>query len=366
MPRRVVRRRGRRCRLRWAAGARGRSGSPSASTTAAWSIRNASALPRAMSERTASRTPRRSRSFRTFAGFSPMRSARRSISASSSSSVASISSCATTARSARSARTASVGPRADAVDELLLVLAGRGEVLRDRHPDRPAPRAGARGRAGGAPSPVDQRLGGVDRARARRRPRAPCPASTIWACTCAYRSRRCAHVVAQRLDGLELADLGDPLVGELGEHLLLASFTSTWKATSSPARSPKRSGSVSVNLRMSPGRLPRSSSSSFGHDDPRADLVEVVGGGEAVDRLVVDVALDVDLGVVAVDERRRPSPRGRRSARAAGRPAASTASSSTAGVVDLDPQRVVALDRRPAGAPRRRRRTRRRPPPRPR
>src|SRR6478735_9593598 len=65
---------------------------PSASTTSAWSIRNASALPRAMSERTASITPRRSRSLRTFAGFSSICCAMRSTSASTSSSVAAISS----------------------------------------------------------------------------------------------------------------------------------------------------------------------------------------------------------------------------------------------------------------------------------
>src|SRR5439155_17948638 len=35
----------------------------------------------------------------------------------------------------------------------------------------------------------------------------------------------------------------------------------------------------------------------------RADLVQIVGGGEGVDGLVVDVALDVDLGEVAFGER---------------------------------------------------------------
>ena len=42
----------------------------------------------------------------------------------------------------------------------------------------------------------------------------------------------------------------------------------------------------------------------LGHEHPGADLVEEVGCGERVDDVVVDVALDVDLGVVAVDERR--------------------------------------------------------------
>ena len=89
-----------------------------------------------------------------------------------------------------------------------------------------------------------------------------------------------------------------------GRTLRLVSFTRTWKATSSPARSPKRSGSASLNLRMSPGRLPRELGVELGHDELGADLVEEVGGGEAVDHLVVDVALDVDLGVVAVGEGR--------------------------------------------------------------
>ena len=53
-----------------------------------------------------------------------------------------------------------------------------------------------------------------------------------------------------------------------GSTFFFASFTSTWNETSSPARSPKRSGSVSSNLRMSPGRLPCSSSSSFGTTIP--------------------------------------------------------------------------------------------------
>ena len=42
----------------------------------------------------------------------------------------------------------------------------------------------------------------------------------------------------------------------------------------------------------------------LGHHDARAHLVEIVGGREPFDRLVVHVALDVDLGVVAVGERR--------------------------------------------------------------
>ncbi len=56
---------------------------------------------------------------------------------------------------------------------------------------------------------------------------------------------------------------------------------------------------------MSPGRLPVQLLVELGHDDARSDLVQVVGRGETLDRLVVHVALDVDLGVVAVRQRRR-------------------------------------------------------------
>ena len=87
------------------------TGSPSSSTTSAWSIRNASALPRAMSERTASMSPspfeiladlrRLLADAARPAGRSRRRPRRRSTS---------ISSWAITARSARSARTASRAP----------------------------------------------------------------------------------------------------------------------------------------------------------------------------------------------------------------------------------------------------------------
>src|SRR5438309_5723581 len=61
------------------------TGVPDSSTTVAWSTRSWRALPRAMSERTASITPLRSNSRRTLSGFSSARSAKRAISASSSS-----------------------------------------------------------------------------------------------------------------------------------------------------------------------------------------------------------------------------------------------------------------------------------------
>ena len=73
-----------------------------------------------------------------------------------------------------------------------------------------------------------------------------------------------------------------------GSTFCLASFTSTWNATSSPARSPKRSGSVVVELEDVAGPLAAQLVVELGHDDPGADLVEEVGGGEALDRLAVD------------------------------------------------------------------------------
>ena len=49
-----------------------------------------------------------------------------------------------------------------------------------------------------------------------------------------------------------------------GSTLCFVSFTSTWNATSWPARSPKRSGRASLNSRIAPDACPRSSSSSSG------------------------------------------------------------------------------------------------------
>ena len=171
--------------------------------------RNCSAFPRARSERTASdEAPPFEILAGPSAGFSPVRSARRSISASTSSSVASIASWATTARSARSARTALVAPSRGASSTngswswpVAARYCGIVDALRAR--------AGAPGRGAGAPSPGPTSVSGdVDRRRAPAAASSTLSRSAICACTCAYRSSRWRDVGAQRVDRLELADLG--------------------------------------------------------------------------------------------------------------------------------------------------------------
>ena len=114
-----------------------------------------------------------------------------------------------------------------------------------------------------------------------------------------------AHVVAQRVDGFELADLGDPLVGELGQHLALRVLHQHLEGHFVAGALAEPLGKRVVELEDVAGALAAELLVELRHDDARTHLVEVVGGREALDRLVVDVALDVDLGVVAVLERPR-------------------------------------------------------------
>ena len=172
-----------------------------------------------------------------------------------------------------------------------------------------------------------------------------------------------AHVVAQRVDGFELADLGDPLVGELGQHLALRLLHQHLEGHFVAGALAEPLGQRVVELEDVAGALAAELLVELGHDDARAHLVEVVGGREPLDRLVVDVALDVDLGVVAVVER----PRG---VLELGEPVTERVDLAVDRLVgdrrarDLDLQRVVTLDRDLRAGPRRRRRTRRRPLPR--
>ena len=185
-------------------------GLPSSSTTVAWSTRNCERLPSGdiRAYRLQTRPAVRDRGAPCRASRSS-RSASRSISASTSSSVASIASCATTARSARSASTASCRALAHLVDERLRVLAGGGEVLRDRstpwccEPVREVVRAGARislsTSASGAS--IGTRSAAASSTLSR---------TAICACTFCISSSRVADVVAQLVDGVELAGLGRP------------------------------------------------------------------------------------------------------------------------------------------------------------
>ena len=277
---------------------------PSSSTTVACSTRNSSAFPRATSERTVSSAPLRSRSRRTFSGFCSSRSARR---------------CdlgvdlfvgrlrSLPARRRRAARGRRAPPRAAPVAHLVderLRAPGRSPArycssvaLLMRQPVREildAPARLARRRA----------LGGASTGTRSAAASSTLSRTAICACSFCIISRRLRMSARSSSTRVELARLVDPLVGELGQHLLLRFLDDRrGTSTSSPARSPNRSGSVAVNSRIAPGRVPRSCSSSSGDDHAGADAVEEVGRGEPLDRLAVDRARDVDRRVRVVDER---------------------------------------------------------------
>ena len=88
-----------------------------------------------------------------------------------------------------------------------------------------------------------------------------------------------------------------------GSTLRLASFTSTWNDTSVAGLVAEALGQHRVELEDVAGALAVQLGVELGHEHRGADLVEVVGGGETFDGLVVDRAGDVELGVVTVDER---------------------------------------------------------------
>ena len=187
----------------------------------------------------------------------PTRSASRSISASTSSSVASMLLLRRRRPAARGRPcTASVDASRDVGDERLLLLAGGREVLRDggalrlepvREVVQPALHLLLR-RAARAARCRRGSASGLEHLVAHEHLRLHLARTS---------SSRLADVGAQLVDGVELARPPTTHSSSTsGRTLRLASLTRTWKATSSPARSPKRSGSVSLNLRMSPGRLP--------------------------------------------------------------------------------------------------------------
>ena len=187
------------------------------------------------------------------------------------------------------------------LDELGLVLAGRGEPLRDRQALRL--------------EPVHEVVEPATPAPGRRAPRAPrCrrgPTSSsstrsriaIWAWSLPKRSMR------RRLSSRSASTVSDSVFSAThssvssGSTLRFASFTSARNATSVPACSPNRSGSSSVNSSTAPGPAPRSGVVERGDEPAGADLVEQVARGQRVDRLAVDRAAEVHRRVVAVDER---------------------------------------------------------------
>ena len=124
---------------------------------------------------------------------------------------------------------------------------------------------------------VDERLGQVDRPRCRsapaargraRRPRPRAPSSRA----AARAGRRAAPSSVSNSEAV-LANSSSAS----GSFLALTSFTSTWNETSLPARSPKRSGSASLNFKISPARLAVELLVQLRAELAGADLVEVVG-----------------------------------------------------------------------------------------
>jgi hypothetical protein len=106
-----------------------------------------------------------------------------------------------------------------------------------------------------------------------------------------------AEVVSQRFDGLELRGLVGPLVVDLGQHLLLHVLD----------EHPEGDGGLLLRVgvlgvehqHVARARTPEVLV-ELGDHAVRPELVEVVVGAEALDRLTVDRAGDVDRDVVAV------------------------------------------------------------------
>ena len=124
--------------------------------------------------------------------------------------------------------------------------------------------------------------------------------SDIWACILRTARHAVGEVVAQLVDGLELGGLGGPLVVELGQHPLLDLLDGDPEVQ---RRSSSGSGWSASNSRIVAGRGAGELLVELGHDAAAADLVEVVLGGEALERLAVLGAGDVDGDVVALGRR---------------------------------------------------------------
>ena len=98
------------------------------------------------------------------------------------------------------------------------------------------------------------------------------------------------HVVTERIDGVELGGLRDPLVGEVGQDPLLD------LVDGDAERDPRLVGGGVIGLEVHgvAGLEPTEVVIEFGHDHSRADLVAVRLGGQRIDGFTVLGALDVD------------------------------------------------------------------------
>src|SRR5207237_5087534 len=101
-------------------------------------------------------------------------------------------------------------------------------------------------------------------------------------------------VFSEGVDGLELGRLAGPLVGDLGQHLLLDVLDEDLEG--SILLLPRRRGVELEDVaRLGAPQLVV----ELGHDGAAADLVEEVVGGEALDLGGVAVAVEIDGDVIA-------------------------------------------------------------------
>ncbi len=115
----------------------------------------------------------------------------------------------------------------------------------------------------------------------------------------AHRGHAVGQVVAQLGEGLELGGLGRPLVVGLGQHALLDLLDGDHEVQALLVGV----GVLGVELELVAGRRTHERLVELGHDAGAADLVGVVLGGQALERLVALRALDVDGDVVALGRR---------------------------------------------------------------
>ena len=194
----------------------------------------------------------------------------RSTSASTSSSVAAISSWVITARQREIGAHGLGGTDPHAVDELLLVLTRRGQVLRDRHaqalflePVREIVEASLH-------LVVDERSSGTSSGTSAAAASKIFSRIAIDACTRAYMSRRVrtsscsASTVSNSLTSL------DPLVGELGEHLLLGVLHEHLERDFVAGALAEALGELVVELQDVAGALAVQLLVELGHDDARS------------------------------------------------------------------------------------------------
>ena len=123
--------------------------------------------------------------------------------------------------------------------------------------------------------------------------------SDIWACilrTAVMRSARSSRSSASVSNSEASAAQASSGSGRT-RSLTSLSETTKWRPSSSG------SGCSASKSRSSPADAPTSASSSSAHDAGAADLVGVVLGGQALERLVALGALDVDGDVVALGRR---------------------------------------------------------------